>query len=217
MMLRRRTRLMTQELLQELVSIGSWWEKGEENAYIEPSVNTTLRIIFCLNSSDNLQTIGIGKAKIIRSAVACQNLSRAYMEGWKGETYWWCSWPRFQYRRPSYQYICLPQQSSPCVAVSSHPHLSLRSDSPIRPDRHASKKTRKDCTQSIPNSTEQTAPPQIFEVIDGKQSSIQHQDWHFDEEHRDGVDHSGESPDFEKGRRKGGCADVPEMFALRMC
>lgn len=51
--------------------------EGRKSAYIEPSVNTTLRIIFCLNSRDNLQTIGIGKAKIIRSAIPCKCLPMA--------------------------------------------------------------------------------------------------------------------------------------------
>jgi hypothetical protein len=43
------------------------------NTYIEPSVKTTLRMIFCLSSRVNLHTIGIGRANIIRSAI------RAYM------------------------------------------------------------------------------------------------------------------------------------------
>jgi hypothetical protein len=43
--------------------------KGRANTYIEPSVKTTLRIIFCLSSSVSLHTIGIGRARIIKSAV----------------------------------------------------------------------------------------------------------------------------------------------------
>jgi hypothetical protein len=44
-------------------------EKGRTNTYIEPSVKTTLRMIFCLSSRVSLHTIGIGRARIIRSAV----------------------------------------------------------------------------------------------------------------------------------------------------
>jgi hypothetical protein len=44
-------------------------EEGRANTYIEPSVKTTLRMIFCLNSRVSLHTIGIGKARIIKSAV----------------------------------------------------------------------------------------------------------------------------------------------------
>jgi len=43
--------------------------KERENTYIEPSVKTTLRMIFCLSSRVNRHTIGIGRARIIRSAV----------------------------------------------------------------------------------------------------------------------------------------------------
>jgi hypothetical protein len=46
------------------------FRRERTNTYIEPSVKTTLRMIFCLNSSVSLHTIGIGKARIIRSAVS---------------------------------------------------------------------------------------------------------------------------------------------------
>lgn len=70
MMLRRRTRL----IMHELICVKKYPYVVKDGTYIDPNVNTTLKITFCRSSRVNFQTIGIGRARIIKSAVVrCQS------------------------------------------------------------------------------------------------------------------------------------------------
>jgi hypothetical protein len=85
---------------------------------------------------------------------------------------------------------------------------------PLSSDRHTSKQTRENGTQTISHSAKHTHPPEIPKVVDREQSSVQHQDGHLGEQHANRIYHGSERPGFEKIWRESIRADIPQVSTL---
>ena len=126
--------------------------------YIDPNVNTTLKITFCRSSRVNFQTIGIGRARIIKSAVVrCQSSDL-------------CEVTANVHTRNVHHAIaniesffidpmCRPDTHIPGVVRSEFLIYNTWSNSPICSNGQTSEQARKHGCYTISYSAENTSPP----------------------------------------------------------